>query len=202
MLEKINGGQRYGGTGVSKSGSRTSSENTGTANRTEPSAKADTVDIGSRKEASVTYSKTPKKQLDAPTIEALQAEAEKTTENLRKLVEQLILKQNKNYKASINDSAEDSAAEPALTAEDIEAAKLAISEDGEFGVKAVSDRLVDFAISISGGDKSKLSELVSAIDEGFDAAKKALGGYLPDICSQTYDETMKKLNDWANETDS
>jgi hypothetical protein len=84
----------------------------------------------------------------------------------------------------------------------VEAAKEAISEDGEFGVKAVSNRLVDFAIAISGGDKSKLSELVAAIDEGFAAARKALGGELPEICRQTYDETMRKLNAWANESDS
>ena len=90
-----------------------------------------------------------------------------------------------------------------LTTEDVEAAKQAVSEDGDFGVKAVSDRLVDFAISISGGDKSKLSELVSAIDKGFGAAKDALGGELPAICQQTYDETMRKLNEWANdESDS
>jgi hypothetical protein len=89
-----------------------------------------------------------------------------------------------------------------ITTADVEAAKQAISEDGEFGVKAVSDRLVDFAISISGGDKSKLSELISAIDEGFAAAKEALGGELPAISQQTYDETMRKLNEWANETDS
>ena len=202
MIENVNADQRYGLTGASKSGSRTSSEKPAAADQTESSAKTDTVDIGNRTESSVTYSKTPKKQLDAPTIAALQAKAEKATENLRRLVEQLILKQNKNYKASIGDSSQDPAAEPQLSVEDIEAAKLAISEDGEFGIKAVSDRLVDFAISVSGGDKSKLSELISAIDAGFTAAKETLGGTLPDICQQTYDETMRKLNKWADSTES
>lgn len=198
MLERINAVQRYGTAGESKAGSRPAAAKPGTANRTGQAANADIVDIGNRKEASATYSKIPKKQLDAPTIAALQKEAELASENLRRLVEQLILKQDKNYKVSIRDSSLELAAEPQFSVEDIEAAKLAISEDGEFGVKAVSDRLVDFAISISGGDKSKLSELASAIDAGFAAAKEALGGYLPDICLQTYDETMRKLNEWSN----
>ncbi|HAF59802.1 MAG TPA: hypothetical protein DCK81_01465, partial [Clostridiales bacterium UBA9856] len=84
-----------------------------------------------------------------------------------------------------------------VSIDDIEQAKLAISEDGEFGVKAVSDKLVNFAISISGGDKSKYEELRAAIEEGFAAAKEALGGYLPDICIETYHETMRKLEAWA-----
>lgn len=199
MIEKIGGYRQYGINGTSKSENRPSFEKPSKANRTGPSAKSDTVEIRSRKDSAVTYSKTPRKRLDASTIAALQAEAERTTENLRRLVEQLILKQDKNYKASIGGSAQDS---PAITARDVEAAKLAISEDGEFGVKAVSDRLVDFAIAISGGDKSKLAELISAIDAGFAAAKEAMGGSLPDICNQTYNETIRKLNEWANETDS
>lgn len=202
MIEKIGGYRQYGINGASKSENRSSYENPGKASRTGSSAKSDTVEIGSRKDAAVTYSKTPRKRLDASTIAALQEEAEKATENLRRLVEQLILKQNKNYKASIGGSVQDSPAGSEITAEDIQAAKLAISEDGEFGVRAVSDRLVDFAISISGGDKSKLSELISAIDAGFAAAKEAMGGSLPDICYQTYDETIRKLNEWADETDS
>jgi len=201
MIERISGSRQYGTTGASKPENRSSSVKPDAENRTGPYAKSDTIEIGSRKDAAVTYSKTPRKRLDASTIAALQAEAEKATENLRRLVEQLILKQGK-YKASIDGSAQDSPAGPEISAEDIEAAKLAISEDGEFGVKAVSDRLVNFAIAISGGDKSKLSELIAAIDAGFAAAQEAMGGSLPDICWQTYDETIRKLNEWANQTDS
>ena len=165
--------------------------------------KVDTIEIGTKKEASVTYENVTSKKLSADEIASLKADADKATENLRKLVEELILKQDKNYKKSIEDSSsEDLMTKLGITTEDVEAAKQAISEDGEFGVKAVSDKLVEFAKSVSGGDKSKLSELTSAIDKGFAAAKQALGGELPDISQQTYDETMRKLNDWANETDS
>ncbi|NLT47392.1 MAG: hypothetical protein GXX92_03155, partial [Clostridiales bacterium] len=52
---------------------------------------------------------------------------------------------------------------------------------------------------ISGGDKSKFEELKGAIDQGFQAAREALGGYLPEICEETYRETMRKLVIWATE---
>lgn len=197
MIEKINAGRQYGITDASKSGSRPAAKPTGVS-RPEQVAKVDAVEIGARRGSSVTYSKTARKQLDASEIAALKAEAEATTENLRRLVEQLILKQSKNYKITAGEASRDWPAESVIAAGDIEAARLSISEDGEFGVKAVSDRLVDFAIAISDGDKSKLSVLISAIDEGFAAARDALGGGLPDICWQTYDETMRKLNEWAN----
>ena len=76
---------------------------------------------------------------------------------------------------------------------------MAIAEDGEFGVNAVSDRIVAFAIAISGGDKSKLNTLKAAIDEGFQAVKDIMGGALPDISSKTYDEIMRKLDEWADD---
>ena len=165
----------------------------------EQSAKTDKVEVGTTKEDSVTYSKIGKsKKNDASEVASLVEQANIATENLRKLVEQLILKQSKGYKESIEGFTETAWGEK-ISVEDIDQAALSISEDGEWGVKAVSDRLVDFAISVSGGDKTKFAELKSAIDEGFAAAKKALGGTLPDICNETYNETMRKLDAWAKE---
>lgn len=199
MIREINTGQRYGVTGTIKSAGQPAAGKTAKVSQTEQNAKVDTIEVSAKPELPVTYEKVTSKKLDTTDIASLKAKSEAATENLRKLVEQLILKQDKNYKAALEDSSEEGLAKLGLTAEDVEAAKLAVSEDGEFGVKAVSDRLVDFAIAISGGDKSKLSELISAIDEGFAAAKEALGGTLPEISQRTYDETMRKLNDWAKE---
>ncbi len=210
MINEINASQRYGAAGAIKSANQSSADKSvktsqsdqsaDKAPQSDQSAKVDTVELGSRQEASVTYSKVTSNKLSAPNIEALKEQADASTENLRKLVEELILKQNKNYKiAAEGDTSEDLAAKLGITTEDVEAAKQAISEDGEFGVKAVSDRLVNFAIAVSNGDKSKLSELTAAIDKGFAQAKDALGGELPDICQQTYDETMRKLNEWAKD---
>lgn len=63
-----------------------------------------------------------------------------------------------------------------------------ISEDGELGIEKTSDRIVDFAIAISGGDKSKASILKDAIEKGFKEAEKALGGKLPEISLKTYEK--------------
>lgn len=73
-----------------------------------------------------------------------------------------------------------------------------IAEDGYWGVKQTAQRLVDFAISLSGGDKSKLSELKAAIEKGFAAAEKSWGGALPDISYRTREAALAGLDDWAN----
>lgn len=73
-----------------------------------------------------------------------------------------------------------------------------VSEDGYWGVKQTSQRLIDFAINVSGGDKAKFAELKAAIEKGFANAEKKWGGALPDICMQTKEATMKGLEEWAN----
>ena len=201
MINEIKASQLYSVTGAAKTSNQSAAEKSDKTSQAEQTAKVDTVELGAKKESSVTYSNIASKKLDATDISALKAQADAATENLRRLVENLILKQNKNYKVSEKDSSENTLASLGITKADVDAATKAVSEDGEFGVNAVSDRLVDFAIAISGGDKSKLSELVSAIDAGFAAAKDILGGELPDISQQTYDETMRKLDEWANGTE-
>lgn len=77
------------------------------------------------------------------------------------------------------------------------AAQEAISEDGEWGVKATSERILEFAKAISGGDPDKIDLLRNAVDAGFKAAERAWGGTLPSISQQTYDAVMKGFDDWA-----
>lgn len=111
-------------------------------------------------------------------------------DHLRYLVEELIQNQGKLRNRS------------AISIQDINQAKELISEDGPFGVQAVSDRIVDFAIAVSGNDTAKLGELKAAIDKGFENARDAFGGTLPDICNKTYDEVMRKLDEWAGTKES
>lgn len=202
-MNEINAGYRYGISGASKPSGSSSEKPEEVSQNVQDiqNSKQDTIDLSSKQGVSVTYSNVQSKKLSSSQIADLQAQADIATENLRKLVEQLILKQGKNYKAADEAASQDQLNQLGITTDDVEAANQAISEDGDYGVKAVSDRLVNFAINVSGGDKSKLSELMSAIDKGFSAAKDAWGGELPDICQQTYDETMKKLKDWANSED-
>lgn len=72
-----------------------------------------------------------------------------------------------------------------------------ISEDGYWGVKQTSDRILDFAKALSGDDPTKAQELLDAFDKGYKEATKEWGKDLPDISKQTYDAVHKKFDDWA-----
>ena len=78
-------------------------------------------------------------------------------------------------------------------------AQSAIAEDGYWGVTQTSERLLNFAKALVGGDPSRAEEMRDAVIKGFEEAQKAWGGELPDISQQTYDATMKLFDDWAAE---
>lgn len=78
------------------------------------------------------------------------------------------------------------------------AAQQSISEDGEWGVEAVAQRIFDFAQALSGGDPAKAAELREAVQKGFKAAEGAWGGKLPSISGQTYDRVMEMFDEWEN----
>jgi hypothetical protein len=76
-------------------------------------------------------------------------------------------------------------------------AQALIAEDGYWGVEKTSERIFQFAVANAGGDIQKLEEIKAAVGKGFDMAKEALGGELPEISMKTFDAVMEKLNDWA-----
>ncbi|MEG1699640.1 MAG: hypothetical protein RR271_08470, partial [Oscillospiraceae bacterium] len=78
-------------------------------------------------------------------------------------------------------------------------AQAAISDGGEWSVNAVSERILDMAKSLSGGDASKFAELKNAVKKGFDAAEKAWGDKLPEISGKTYDKVMEGFDAWEKE---
>ena len=76
-----------------------------------------------------------------------------------------------------------------------------ISEDGYWGVKQTSDRILDFAKALSGNDSSKADLLLDAFKKGFEEATKTWGKDLPDISKQTYDAVVEKFDKWKNGED-
>ena len=137
----------------------------------------------------VTYKK------DTATIDKLKAEAEKRNASLRNLVEKMLLKQGATFSDAgmyqlLREGKVEVSEEVRLKAEQD------ISEDGYYGVKQTSDRLISFAKALTGGDKSKADEMIEAVKKGLEEATKAWGGTLPDICSQTIDTTIAKLEEW------
>ena len=76
-------------------------------------------------------------------------------------------------------------------------AEALVSEDGYWGVKQTSQRVLDFAKALSGGDPSKLELLRGAFQDGFKQAEKLWGGELPEISSKTYDSVMQGFEEWS-----
>lgn len=158
------------------------------AYKEEPAA---TLELGKATANSATYSKPKARALDTEEINKLWEQSQESYNTLRKLVEALLYKQGKTL--------EDvkSGKEALVVDEETRAAAAeAVSENGELGVKAVSERIVTFAKSISGDDRSKAGELREAIRQGFKEAEKVWGGKLPEISQKTYDEVMKQLDEW------
>ena len=76
-----------------------------------------------------------------------------------------------------------------------------IADDGYWGVEQTSDRILDFAKALSGGDSSKAEELLNSFKKGFDQATKAWGDKLPDISQGTYDAVVEKFQKWTDGTE-
>ena len=74
-----------------------------------------------------------------------------------------------------------------------------IAEDGYWGVNATSDRIIDFAKALTGGDPSKLNDMMEAFKKGYEQAEKTWGGKLPEISQKTYDAVIEKFNKLMDE---
>jgi hypothetical protein len=75
------------------------------------------------------------------------------------------------------------------------------SDDEDYwGAEATSQRIIDFAKSLCGGDSSKIDTLKDAFLKGYEKAGSAWGSDLPSVCKDTYDLVLKKFDDWANES--
>ena len=84
-----------------------------------------------------------------------------------------------------------------------EAAKLQaqedISENGYWGVEQTSQRILDFAKALSGGDVSKADLLLDAFKKGYKEATGAWGKELPEISKKTYEAVEEKFAAWKEE---
>ena len=135
---------------------------------------------------------------DDETIKRMTAELEQRKAQLRNLVEQMLSKQSKTY-TSLKEMYE--AVKSGEIEVDPEVQKQAeedVSENGYWGVEQTSERLVSFAKALSGGNTEYADKLIDAVKQGFEEAKKAWGGDLPEISQKTLDATIKKLEDWRD----
>ena len=73
-----------------------------------------------------------------------------------------------------------------------------IGEDGEWGVKQVSQNILDFAKAVSGSDPSKIEEMKAAFLKGFSEAERVWGGALPEISYRTKEAVLAGFQEWEN----
>lgn len=135
------------------------------------------------------------KKFDSIEINKLISDNEKRINEFKEQIKKMIAKQGEEsnltlFGQKINVSLEDS-----------QKAAQQVEEGGEYSIDAVSTRIMDMAKALSGGDKSKISLLKDAVIKGFEAAGMEFndGAGLPEICNKTYDEIMKRFDDWQKE---
>lgn len=135
-----------------------------------------------------------KPKVDQATITQLKEESERVYGNLKSMVEELLKRQGMTW--------QDAEAGKEFTVDEkaITEAQALLSDGGELSPENVSDRIVEFAKALSGGDKTKFDTLKSGIEDGFKEAARILGGKLPEVSQKTYDLVMEKLDKWKNET--
>lgn len=166
-----------------KAEATTTQENNGVVY--EPSAEA----------ATSTKKYTPNAEL----IAKLKADADARTAQFKSLVEQLLTKQGKTFNTA-NDiwsilSSGDFTVDPATKAQ----AQADIAEDGYWGVAQTSQRILDFATALTGGDPDKIEEMRDAFLKGFKQAEEIWGGELPEISKKTYDAVLSGFDKMAED---
>lgn len=146
------------------------------------------------------YDKTKLSAEDRKSIVAqLKADQEKRQSQLTELVQSMLNTQTNMFGQANNDSMWQFLAKGdyKVDAETQKKAQEAISEDGYWGVKQTSDRIVEFATSLAGDDPKLLEKMRGAFEKGYKQAEKTWGGKLPEISKKTYDAVMEKFDNIA-----
>jgi hypothetical protein len=126
-------------------------------------------------------------------IDKLKADAEARTQSLRTLVEKLMGQQATKFGEATDIWSFLKSGEYEVDPETKAQAQKDIAEDGYWGVEKTSDRIVQFAMALTGGDPDKLDSMIDAFKEGFRQAEETWGGELPEISNNTYDAVLDKF---------
>ncbi len=137
------------------------------------------------------------KKYDSIEINRLIADNEKRINDFKETIRKMIVKQGEKSNLTL------SGQKLNVSVEDSQKAAESIADGGEYSVDAVATRIVDMAMSLSGGDKTKIPLLRDAVKKGFEAAGVEFneGKGLPDICNKTYNEIMERFDKWENENE-
>ncbi|SFN03806.1 hypothetical protein SAMN05660284_00344 [Formivibrio citricus] len=149
------------------------------------------VSIGGQKTEGLTYSK-PRAMPES--LATMLEDSDRKVQEMLDLIRPLIEQQGLTM-------AKVASGEQKLTVDQktIDDAKAAISEDGEWGVRKVAERILSFAKFQMNDDPAQLQKIRDAVELGFSQAKEVLGGELPEISQQTYDTIMAEFDRWEKE---
>lgn len=168
-----------------------------TNTKAESSSAADTGVVYEPSKEAVTDSAKKTYKPNTNLINKLKADAEARTQQLRSLVEKMMSGQTEAFGKATDMwqflRSGNYTVDPATKLQ----AQQDISEDGYWGVKQTSGRILDFANALTGGDPDKIEEMREAFQKGYKQAEKTWGGKLPDISQQTYDAVMQGFDDMA-----
>ena len=77
-----------------------------------------------------------------------------------------------------------------------------ISEDGFFGVKQTTDRIMSFAKALvgEGASEAQIEKMRAAVQKGFDEVARMFGGFdkLPQVTKDTHAAIMQAFDDWKS----
>ena len=151
----------------------------------------------SSKDASTSTAKTYTQNTDL--VNKMKADAAAHAQQLQNIVTQLMSKQGQTYNTANGIWSFLASGDFTVDAATKAQAEKDIAEDGYWGVEQTSDRIIDFATALTGGDPSKIEEMREAFKKGYKQAEETWGGKLPDISQRTYDAVMEKFDKLAQE---
>lgn len=154
----------------------------------------------------VVYEKTStpnKKNYTANTnlINQLKADADQRFAQLQNLVTDMLHGQGKTFHTAYDLMKSIQSGSVTVDKRTISQAQADVGENGYWGVKQTSERILSFAKALTGGDPSMIDKMEKAVEKGFKSAKKDWGGDMPSITDQTYAAVKEGFKAWREETD-
>ena len=165
-------------------------------------AEADTTTAKTTDDTAAVYEASTdsvKYQQNTEIVEMLKADQETYKNQLMSFVQQAISGQG-NALATTDDMWKFLASGNFTVTEEAKAeAQASLEEGGYWSVESTSDRILEMAKALTGGDPDQIEAMREAVEEGFKQATKTWGQDLPEISSKTYDAIMEKFDAWAAE---
>jgi hypothetical protein len=160
--------------------------------------KTDTYQHEATSPKKVTYDK-PQSKPDLDAIQKLKEEIDKSHERVKQLIIAMFKRQGLEV-PDLNDVKIADLKNIKIDKTAQKEAEAMIADGGEFSALNVSNRIVEFAKVVAGGDRSKVEQLKAAVEDAYNEVKREFGDEeLPAITQVTYQMIMAKLDAWGRE---